>query len=429
MNYTYKQIWLINFPVMMSILMEQLINITDAIFLGHVGEVELGASALAGIYYLAVYMLGFGFSIGLQVMIARRNGEQHYKETGRTFFQGVYFLSGMAVILCLLLHLASPLILCRLITSDEIYQAVIHYLDWRSFGLLFSFPFLAFRSFLVGITTTKALSVAAIMAICINIPFNYLLIFKLNLGISGAAMASSLAEFGAFIVLLLYMWVRVDKVKYGLKVVYDGKVLIKLLRISVWSMLHSFVSVAPWFLFFVAIEHLGRPELAIYNITRSVSTVFFVIVNSFASTTGSLVSNLIGAGQGKELFPVCHKVLRLGYAVGVPLIVMALWGNQWVIGFYTNNDNLVRLAFYPFIVMLLNYAFALTGYLYSKACKCTFAKIKKLIFQTVIIIAYQIYLWTISYFSTSLSIYWTAEYLYVILLGGLSIIYLKCKNY
>lgn len=91
MNYTYKQIWLINFPVMMSILMEQLINITDAIFLGHVGEVELGASALAGIYYLAVYMLGFGFSIGLQVMIARRNGEQHYKETGRTFFSGSIF--------------------------------------------------------------------------------------------------------------------------------------------------------------------------------------------------------------------------------------------------------------------------------------------------------------------------------------------------
>ena len=48
MNYTYKHIWLINFPVMMSILIEQLINITDAIFLGHVGEIELGASALAG---------------------------------------------------------------------------------------------------------------------------------------------------------------------------------------------------------------------------------------------------------------------------------------------------------------------------------------------------------------------------------------------
>lgn len=65
---------------MMSILIEQLINITDAIFLGHVGEIELGASALAGIWYLAIYMLGFGFSIGLQVVIARRNGERQYSE-------------------------------------------------------------------------------------------------------------------------------------------------------------------------------------------------------------------------------------------------------------------------------------------------------------------------------------------------------------
>ena len=429
MNYTYKQIWLINFPVMMSILMEQLINITDAVFLGHVGEVELGASALAGIYYLAVYMLGFGFSIGMQVMIARRNGERQYKETGRTFFQGLYFLSGMAIILCLLLHWASPLILCQLITSDEIYQAVIQYLDWRSFGLLFSFPFLAFRSFLVGITTTKALSGAAATAVCINIPFNYLLIFKLNLGISGAAMASSLAEFGAFAILLLYMWVKIDKVKYGLKIVYDGKLLMKLLRLSVWSMFHAFISVAPWFLFFVAIEHLGKTELAISNITRSVSTVFFVIVNSFASTTGSLVSNLIGAGEGKELFPVCRKVLRLGYVVGLPLIGIALWGNQWIIGFYTNNEELVRLAFYPFIVMLLNYAFALLGYVYVNAVTGMGKTRLAFVFQLSTILIYLVYLYLLSgYFHASLTVFMTAEYLFVILLGMQSIIYLKRKS-
>lgn len=91
MNYTYKQIWLINFPVMLSILMEQLINITDAIFLGHVGETELGASALAGVYYLAIYMLGFGFSLGMQVLIARHNGGQNYSLTGRTFFRDCIF--------------------------------------------------------------------------------------------------------------------------------------------------------------------------------------------------------------------------------------------------------------------------------------------------------------------------------------------------
>ena len=99
MNYTYRQIWLINYPVMLSILMEQLINITDAVFLGHVGEVELGASALGSIYYLAIYMLGFGFSLGVQVMVGQYNGKGHYTGTGRTFFQGLVFLCVLAILL------------------------------------------------------------------------------------------------------------------------------------------------------------------------------------------------------------------------------------------------------------------------------------------------------------------------------------------
>ena len=261
MNYTYKNIWLINFPVMMSILIEQLINITDAIFLGHVGEIELGASALAGIWYLAIYMLGFGFSLGLQVVIARRNGEQHYSETGKTFFQGLFFLSGLAVFLYLFSRLFSPIILSRLIASAEVYHAVIDYLDGRIWGLLFSFPFLALRSFMVGITRTKALNMAALTAVLVNIPSNWLLIFHWNMGIAGAAIASSFAEACSLAVLAIRVSCKMDKRFYGLSWSFDKGVLLHVCRVSVWSMFHSFISVAPWFLFFVAIEHLGELQL------------------------------------------------------------------------------------------------------------------------------------------------------------------------
>lgn len=430
MNYTYKHIWLVNWPVMMSILMEQLINITDAVFLGHVGEVELGASALAGIYYLAIYMLGFGFSIGLQVMIARRNGEGNYMETGKTFFQGLFFLSGMSVFLCLMIPVISPFLLRRLITSDEIYVAVIRYLDWRSFGLLFSFPFLALRSFFIGITNTKALWWAAMIAVVVNIPLNYLLIFILQWGISGAALASTLAEMGSFIVLLVYMRTKVDRTKYGLKSVYDGKLLKKTFQLSAWSMLHAFIGVAPWFLFFVAIEHLGKTELAISNITRSVSTVFFVIVNSFAATTGSLVSNLIGEGQRRLLFPLCGKVLRLGYFIGLPLVGTAVVCCHWVIGLYTENMQLVQQALVPFMVMLLNYVFALPGYVYIHAVTGTGHTRIAFIFQLTTMLVYLLWLYWLSCCTkASLTIYLTAEYLFVILLAVQSIIYLKRKHY
>ncbi len=415
---------------MMSILMEQLINITDAVFLGHVGEVALGASAIAGIYYLAIYMLGFGFSIGLQVMIARRNGERNYKATGKTFFQGLFFLSGLAIPLCLLIQIISPLILKRLITSPEIYQAVVRYLDWRSFGLLFSFPFLAIRSFFVGITFTKALSWAAIIAVIINIPLNYFLIFALELDISGAAIASSLAEMGSLVMLCIYMYWKIDKEKYGLYPGWDGKLLVNVLNLSVWSMFHAFISVAPWFLFFVVIEHLGRTELAISNITRSVSALFFVIANSFAVTTGSLVSNAIGAGVGNELFAICSKVLKLGYAVGFPLVGIAMCCNRWIVGFYTDSETLIQLAFVPFIVMLLNYTFALPGYVYLNAVGGTGKTKITFLFQVTTTFVYLTYLFLLSFYTqVSLAVYLTAEYLFVILLAVQSIIYLKYKHY
>lgn len=46
-KYTYKQIWTIAYPILISLIMEQLIGMTDTAFLGRVGEIELGASAIA----------------------------------------------------------------------------------------------------------------------------------------------------------------------------------------------------------------------------------------------------------------------------------------------------------------------------------------------------------------------------------------------
>ena len=364
MNYTYKNIWLINFPVMMSILIEQLINITDAIFLGHVGEIELGASALAGIWYLTIYMLGFGFSLGLQVVIARRNGERHYQETGKTFFHGLLFMVGLAVLLCTISKVFSPMILIQLVASKKVYSAVINYLDWRIWGLMFSFPFLALRSFLVGITLTKPLNTAAFTAVLVNIPCNWLLIFHFDMGIAGAAIASSFAELCSLVILSIHVLRKMDRKVYGLNWQFDKNILRHVCQVSIWSMFTPFIGVASWFAFFVAIEHLGEIELAATNVIRSISTLFFVIVNSLAATTGSLVSNLLGARQKHLVIPLCNRIIRLGYAIGFPLIVLCIIFSNYIFYIYSGNGNLIQMARLPFIVALLNYAFALPGYVY-----------------------------------------------------------------
>ena len=434
MNYTYKNIWLITYPVMMSVLMEQLLNITDAIFLGHVGETELGASAIAGMYYLVTYIIGFGFCIGLQVVIARRNGEKNYPDTGKTFFQGLWFLCGLAVTLLLLSKLFAPSLMQAFITSDEIRTAVMKYVDGRSIGLLFAFPALALRTFFVGTTQTRILSINAFIMVAANVGLNYLLIFGKagfpTLGIAGAALASTLSELISLGILIIYVLLKIDRQKYGLHPVFDSGTLWKVLQVSVWSMMHSFLGMAPWFLFFVSVEHLGQSQLAIANIIRSISTLLFVIVSSFASVTASLVSNLIGARQQEEVRPLCARIIRLGYGIGLPLIILALLFHKSIIGIYTADENLIDQAFIPYIVMLSNYFLAMPSCTYLNAVAGTGATRRAFVFQIVTLVFYLMYLHLLNTSNKPpLAVYCTVEHLFVTVLLVLSITYINSNRW
>lgn len=162
--------------VLISLLMEHS-RLTDTAYLGRVGEVELGASALAGVYYLVIYMLGFGFSVGAQVLMARRNGEGEYKRIGEVFTQGGLFLFLLAAVLFTASNLLTPYLLHRMIGSEEVYRATMSYLDWRVYGFFFSFIAVMFRAFYVSTTNTKILTANSVVMVLTNVVLNYILIF------------------------------------------------------------------------------------------------------------------------------------------------------------------------------------------------------------------------------------------------------------
>ena len=68
---TNKTVWNIAYPIILGSLAQTLITLTDTAFLGRVSEIALGASAMAGIYYYVFSTLAWGFSIGIQIIVAR----------------------------------------------------------------------------------------------------------------------------------------------------------------------------------------------------------------------------------------------------------------------------------------------------------------------------------------------------------------------
>lgn len=435
-KYTYKEIWLISYPILISLVMEQLIGMTDTAFLGRVGEVELGASAIAGVYYMAIFMLAFGFSFGAQIMIARRNGEQEYKSIGPIFYQGVYFLLVLAVIMFALSLYFSPQILRNIISSPNIYEASVSYLNWRVCGFFFSFIMVMFRAFFVGTTQTKTLTLNSIVMVLSNVAFNYVLIFgKLGfpaLGIAGAAIGSSLAELVSVIFFVVYTWQRIDCKKYALNILpkWQPQILKRILNISLWTMIQNFVSLSIWFMFFLFVEHLGERALAISNIIRNVSGIPFMITMAFAATCGSLISNLIGAGDKQYVAGTIRQHIRLAYICVLPLMVFFSLFPNLILSIYTDLPDL-RLASIPSLWVLCSaYLILVPSNVYFQSVSGTGNTRTALGLELCVLAIYVAYItYTILYLRVDVAVCWTTEHVYGIFILMLSYLYIKKGNW
>lgn len=419
MQFTNKQILQITFPVLMSLLMEHMIGLTDTAYLGRVGEVELGASALAGVYYLVIYMLAFGFSIGAQVLIARRNGEGDYKRIGPVFLQGTLFLLLLAGTLFTLSNLYSPVLLHRLIGSEEVYQATMSYIDWRVYGFFFSFVAVMFRAFYVGTTHTKILTANSIVMVLTNVLLNYVLIFgKFGfpaLGIAGAAMASSISEGVSVLFFIIYTWKKIDYKKYGLFQFegVDWKMLRQILNVSTWIMIQHGVAFFGWFIFFVAMEHHGERPLAITNVVRSISSFLFMFVNAFASTNSSLVSNLIGSGKTDQVMGLCHRTIRLCYYFILPVALLIALFPSTVLRIYTDNPDLIASCVPSLWVMLTSYVLAVPAFIYFFSISGTGNTRTALLIDMLSIGVYVFYIFYVAVWNKmDVAVCWTTEHVY-----------------
>ena len=349
-KYSYKQIWTISYPILISLIMEQMIGMTDTAFLGRVGEIELGASAIAGVYYLAIFMMAFGFSIGAQILIARRNGEGNYKEIGPIFYQGIYFLLAMAVILFTFSIVFSPYILKNIISSPHIYDAAESYIHWRVFGFFFSFVNVMFRALFIGITRTKVLTLNAIVMALTNVLLDYLLIFGNcgfpELGVKGAAIASVMAEAVSIVFYMVYTRMTVDIKKYALNQFrsFDVKLLGRVLDISIFTMLQYFISLSTYFMLFVAVEHLGQRELAVANIVRSVYIVLLIPVNSLSTATNTFVSNSIGAGHKDQVIPIIRHITWISLGIMAVFVSVTCLIPSTILSVYTNDVTLIQAS-------------------------------------------------------------------------------------
>ena len=332
----------------------------------------------------------------------------------------------------LLSYFLSPMILKRIVSSEHIYEAAISYLNWRVFGAFFSFSAVIFRAFFLGTTQTKTLTLNSIVMVLSNVVFNYILIFgKFGfpaLGIAGAAIGSSLAELVSLIFFILYTRYRIDCRKFGLDRIpkFRPEILKRMLNISFWTMIQNVFSLSTWFLFFLYVEHLGERSLAITNIVRSISGILFMVMMAFASTCGSLVSNLIGAGDKDCVAGTIRQHIHIAYLFTLPLALFFALFPKLILGIYTDIPDLQDAAVHSLWVMCSAYLLLVPANVYFQAVSGTGNTRTALVMELITLVFYVAYItYIILYLKLDVALCWTSEMVYSIFILLLCWWYIK----
>jgi Na+-driven multidrug efflux pump len=249
-----------------------------------------------------------------------------------------------------------------------------------------------------------------------------------EMGIGGAALASTLSEVVAFTIFLIYMIfdkkIRVYNIFQFPKI--DLKIIVAQIKLSIPMILQTFASIGSWFIFFALIEQLGKNELAVSNIIRTFYMMFMIPAWGFSSGINTIVSNLIGKKQLREVIPAINKTALLCFIVTMSLSLCLVFFPDFMINFVTDDESIYPAA--KKLIWVLNVILALysISIIYFNGLVGTGATKVALYIQVSCVVLYMVYVYVVvGLMKSSLEVAWMAEAVYMVSSMIVSILYLK----
>ncbi len=356
---TNKDIIKLALPISVALLIPQLSFFTNNIFMGMLGQRELGVSGITGVFYLILSMIGYGLSSGVQIQMARRAGEENKKGIAETFMNGAMLSLMFSLGLMLLTMWFVPLLFGFSLDSNENFELSVTFIYIRVWGLPFLMMAQLFNAFYIAIGRSRLLIYGSVAATVLNIVFDYVLIFgKFGfpaMGFKGAGIASVIAEvFYGLTMIGIFFSHKLHK-EYTIfdHFYFDVAQSLQTLKVSAPLIVQFMFSIGGWLIFFFFIEHLGQQSLAASQMLRSIFGLVGVGTWALATTCNSMVSNIIGQGKPKQVMGLIIKISKLSLIYSAILSVLLLLFSSGFLSLYSNDESLILFTIPSLRVIVL----------------------------------------------------------------------------
>jgi putative MATE family efflux protein len=305
--------------------------------------------------------VGLLFGIGGSTLISKALGEGKKDKAHRLFTKSL-ILSAVAGILLTILFMVFMDPLCRFLGASD--AAFLMVRDYLSTFLAFALPFILFSAGTALIRNdngARLVMIALLSGSVFNVVFDYIFIFKLGMGMRGAALATGLAPCVGLVILSLHYFTR----RNTLVLRFSTSGLKRFWQITAAGTSGFVLELSSGIIIFaynfVILRLAGDIGVSSYSIVANLALIITAMFLGIALGIQPLISYHEGA-QNKTMI---DKVFRLGmqaaFLAGLFFLGLGLLFPRFLAGLFIQDEAVmtyaipgVRLFFIAFPMMGMN---------------------------------------------------------------------------
>ncbi len=328
-------------PLFISVVFQQFYSIADSLIAGRfAGEDALAAVGASYPITNIFNAVAFGCNIGCSVVISQLFGAREFKKVKTAISTALISCLVLGSILAISGIALTPALMTAIDTPENIFSESALYLKIYIGGFIFLFVYNISNGIFTSLGDSKTPLYFLIFSSVFNVVLDYVLVVFFDMGVTGVAWATFIAQGLAGILSVITLLHHLKKLPVKEKTpMFSFELLRKIARISIPSVLQqSFVSVGNVFIQKL-INGYGSSVIAGYSAAIKLNTFTINALYTF----GNGVSSFTAQNFGAKKYPRIREGMKYGTIMvvitGIVLAVLYLSFNVPLIELFMEGDG------------------------------------------------------------------------------------------
>ncbi|XP_028785491.1 protein DETOXIFICATION 14-like [Neltuma alba] len=328
-------------PMVAVAVAQYLVQVVSMMMVGHLGQLSLASIAIAtSLTNVSGFSLLSGMAGGLETLCGQAFGAEQYHKLGIYTYTAIISLSMVCVPISVLWSFFHKLL--PLLGQDPVISMQARaYSLWLIPALFASAILKPLSRYFQTQSLIFPLLLSSSLALCFHGVLCWALVFKLKLGLVGAAISFSVCAWFNVIFLVLYMKYSSACEKTRISFTKQGFLGIsEFFRFAVPSAVMVCLKWWACELFVLLAGLFPNPKLetSVLSICLTISTLHFTIPYGLGAAASTRVANEVGAGNVEAAKGAVRVWIILGVAEGC-IVSGTLLGCRHFLGYAFNSDH------------------------------------------------------------------------------------------